>query len=67
MEEAGLATIAEYAREEDYAEGSTIFYKDDPSDAFYLILLGEVALESASGEGHGHGEGPLRAAPGIFV
>lgn len=57
MEEEGLATIAEYAREEEYAEASTIFYKDDPSDAFYLILLGEVALESSSGDGPGQGQG----------
>lgn len=56
VDEEGLATIARYAREEEFAEGATIFYRDDPSDAFYLILLGEVALESAGDGVEGGGQ-----------
>jgi MFS superfamily sulfate permease-like transporter/CRP-like cAMP-binding protein len=47
INEAALETIAHYAREERYQEQETIFYKGDPSDSFYLILAGEVALEAA--------------------
>ena len=47
INEAALETIAHYAREERYREQETIFYKGDPSDSFYLILAGEVALEAA--------------------
>ncbi len=50
LDEAALETIAHYAREERYKECETIFYKDDPSDSFYLILSGEVALESTDEE-----------------
>jgi CRP-like cAMP-binding protein len=47
INEAALETIAHYAREERYQDQETIFYKGDPSDSFYLILAGEVALEAA--------------------
>lgn len=46
INEAALETIAHYAREERCREQETIFYKGDPSDSFYLILAGEVALEA---------------------
>jgi len=46
INEAALEIIAHYAREERYREQETIFYKGDPSDLFYLILAGEVALEA---------------------
>ena len=30
-----------------YRPGQTIFYAEEPSDSFFLILTGEVALESS--------------------
>lgn len=47
IDEAALETIANYAREERYRDQDFIFRKGEPSDSFYLILAGEVALESA--------------------
>jgi MFS superfamily sulfate permease-like transporter/CRP-like cAMP-binding protein len=47
IDEAALETIAHYAREERYQEQDLIFRKGEPSDSFYLILAGEVALEAA--------------------
>jgi CRP/FNR family cyclic AMP-dependent transcriptional regulator len=42
-----LALLAEVAMFKDFAAGEVIFREGDPANRFYLILDGEVALESA--------------------
>ncbi|TFJ87438.1 hypothetical protein NSK_001769 [Nannochloropsis salina CCMP1776] len=59
VDEDALEMIAHYAREETFREEDSIFYKDDISDSFYLILSGEVALESLEEDAR---EEPVRAA-----
>ena len=42
-----LALLAEVAMFKEFAAGEVIFREGDPANRFYLILDGEVALESA--------------------
>src|SRR5689334_11327048 len=46
-----LALLAEVAMFKDFAADEVIFREGDPANRFYLILDGEVALESAQRDG----------------
>src|SRR6185436_1542211 len=46
-----LALLAEVAMFKEFAAGEVIFREGDPANRFYLILDGEVALESPPDEG----------------
>jgi CRP/FNR family transcriptional regulator, cyclic AMP receptor protein len=43
-------TLIDCAVLQDFAEGERIFNEGDPANRFYLIIDGEVALESCDGE-----------------
>lgn len=45
-----LALLAEVAMFKEFPAGEVIFREGDPANRFYLILDGEVALESASSD-----------------
>lgn len=45
-----LALLGEVAMLKEFAADEIIFREGDPANRFYLILEGEVALESASGD-----------------
>lgn len=46
-----LALLAEVAMFKEFAADEVIFREGDPANRFYVILDGEVALESARGDG----------------
>ena len=46
-----LALLAESAMHKEFPAGEVIFREGDPANRFYLILEGEVALESQPAEG----------------
>lgn len=46
-----LALLAEVAMFKEFPAGEVIFREGDPANRFYLILEGEVALESAQRDG----------------
>jgi CRP/FNR family transcriptional regulator, cyclic AMP receptor protein len=47
-----LALLTEAAMLKEFAADEVIFREGDPANRFYLILNGEVALESTTGEGN---------------
>lgn len=41
-----LDEVGEYVSEEAFKAGATVFFPQEPADCFFLVLCGEVALES---------------------
>lgn len=50
LSESHLQALMDCAMPQEFREGETIFREGDPANRFYLILEGEVALESENGD-----------------
>src|SRR5690242_2640520 len=51
LSEADLAVVSERVRQRRYREGDTIFHRDDPGVALYIILSGKVKIHNETGDG----------------
>lgn len=51
LSESELAVVAERVRQRRYREGDTIFHRDDPGVALYIILSGRIKIHNETGEG----------------